>query len=153
MKKIICLLVATVFLMTAGLSWAQDKRGSAAMAKIMVENGEKYIKEHGLQAAIKEFNKTEGPFIKDDLYLTIIDFNGIVKANKNKAAIGKSRWDFQDPDGKYFVRELIQVAKAKGVGWVDFKHTHPKTKKTEQKTSYVKKVPGANMIIACGAYK
>ena len=153
MKRIVCLLVTAVFLLTAGLVWAQEKRASAAMAKIWVEKAEKYVKDNGLKAAIDEFNKPAGPFIKDDLYISVISFDGkMVAFPKDHSKIGADRMNLKDPDGKMFIKEMINLAKTKGAGWVDYKYIHPTTKKTEQKTTYVKKIAD-NMLLACGAYK
>ena len=154
MKKVVCLCVAVVFLMTVGLVWAQEKRSSAAQARMWVEKADKYIKENGVKASIAEFNKPSGPFIKDDLYITVIDFNGVMKAMPIKREmVGVNRSSIKDPDGKFFIKEMANVAKTKGSGWVDYKYVHPKTKKTEQKTTFVKRIAGTDMYLACGAYK
>ncbi len=57
----------------------------------------------------------------------------------------------QDVDKKFFVQEAVQLAKAKGSGWVDYKWTNPTTKKVEAKSTYVKKVD--EIIFCCGIYK
>ena len=154
MKKIVCLIIAAVFLMTAGWVWAQEKRSSAAQAKIWVEKADKYVKENGVKAAIAEFNNPKGQFVKDDLFIMAIDFNGKIHAYPtNHKLVGRgSLQSSKDAEGKLFIKAMADVAKTKGVGWVDYKYLHPKTKKAEQKTSYVKKISD-NMFIACGAYK
>jgi cytochrome c len=59
----------------------------------------------------------------------------------------------KSPDGKFFAREFIQVAKTTGTGWVDYQWVNPQTKKIENKTSYVMRVPGMDVLIGCGIYK
>jgi signal transduction histidine kinase len=59
--------------------------------------------------------------------------------------------ELKDPDGKRFVYEAVELAKAKGSGWVDYRYTNPVKKKVEAKTTYVLKVD--DLILACGIYK
>ena len=172
MRRIGCWIIAGLFFMTATIAWAQgqsnldrmagslqkssgqEKRSSAAMAKIWVEKADKYVKEQGVKAAIAEFNKPDGLFVKDDLYITVIDFNGVMVAYpRNTKIIGQNQSGLKDVEGKFFIKEMAAVAKTKGFGWVDYKHPHPHTKAVEQKTTYVKRITGANMFLACGAHK
>lgn len=59
--------------------------------------------------------------------------------------------ELRDADGKYFVKELLEVAKSKGHGWVDYKWPNPVTTILDAKTTYVEKV--GNNVLACGVYK
>jgi signal transduction histidine kinase len=155
MKKRICCVVV-IFLMTAGLVWAQEKRGSAAQAKLMIDKGYEYVQKHGVKAAIAEFNKPDGKFIKDDLFIWVVDFDGVIHAyapnQKNVRKKDGLRLRLKDAEGKLFLKDMVTVAQTKGFGWVDYKYMNPKTKKIEQKTTYVKKMSD-NMLMACGAYK
>ena len=172
MRRIGYWIVAVMFFMTAAVAWAQgkpnldriagtlqksggqEKRSSAAMAKLWVEKADKYAKEHGVKAAIAEFNKPDGLFVKDDLYITVIDFDGVMVAYpRNTKIIGQNQSGLKDQEGKFFIKEMANVAKTKGFGWVDYKHPHPHTKAVEQKTTYVKRIAGTNMLLACGAHK
>ena len=53
--------------------------------------------------------------------------------------LGKNLTDSKDLDGKFFIKERIEVAKAKGSGWQDYKFTDPLTKNKELKTLYFEK--------------
>jgi len=65
--------------------------------------------------------------------------------------IGKSVTDAIDFDGKPYGQEILDVAKTKGSGWVDYKFTDPMTKKLADKSLYVLKVD--DVILGCGVYK
>ena len=56
-----------------------------------------------------------------------------------------------DADGKFFFRERIETAKAKGKGWQDYKFTNPLTKTIEEKRTYFEKYE--DVIVAGGVYK
>jgi methyl-accepting chemotaxis protein len=62
-----------------------------------------------------------------------------------------NRLESKDPDGKFFIKEIIHTAVASGSGWVDYKYSNPKTGKVEAKASYVELVDG--MVVGCGIYK
>jgi cytochrome c len=49
---------------------------------------------------------------------------------------------------------MIAVARsAKAAGWVDYEWTHPATKKIEDKTSYIQRVPGQDAYVGVGIYR
>lgn len=154
MKKSFFALFAVIpLLLLTGVAWAQDQRGSAAEAKLLVDKGYQYIQANGLQKAVAEFMKPSGPFRKKDLYISIADFKGnLVCYPPKKASIGKNALFQKDADGSSIVQKIIDAAKTKGSGWVDYVWLHPQTGKKEQKTTYLKKISD-NMVMYCGAYK
>jgi len=65
--------------------------------------------------------------------------------------IGKDLIELTDADGKFFVKERIEIAKTKGKGWQNYKFSNPSTKKIEDKTAYIEKYE--DFIVGSGAYK
>ena len=87
-----------------------------------------------------------------DLYISVYDMNGnVVSHPYNKGLIGKNLINIQDPDGKMFIKEFVDKAAKSPSGYVEYKYTHPQTKKVEPKTAYFERV--GNLIIQVGAYK
>lgn len=145
------ILIAVLITFIAGISFAAT-RGTPDQAKAMVEEAISYYNAKGHDAALAEFSKPDGKFIKGDLYIFAIDLNGLTLAHgANQKLIGKSLLEVKDADGKFFMKEMIEVAKSKGKGWVDYKWTNPESKKIEPKTSYIIKVK--DLFLGCGAYK
>jgi signal transduction histidine kinase len=70
----------------------------------------------------------------------------------NAALIGKNLIDLKTADGQFLVKNLVDIAKTKGSGWIDYKWPHPQTKKTESKRAYVVKIPGYDGLIGAGCY-
>jgi signal transduction histidine kinase len=149
MKKILVMMVAGIFLMgVAGAAQAS----TAAEATALVDKAIAFYKANGKEKAFAEFNNQKGQFVKGDLYIFIWDLTGKVLAHgANEKLIGKDVSQLKDVDGKLFVQEGVELAKAKGSGWVDYKWTNPTSKKVEAKSTYVKKVD--DIIFACGIYK
>jgi len=149
LKKVAIVLVLCLFVVAPV---SAQQRGTPAEAKAMVEKAIAYIKANGQEKAFAEINNPRGTFVDRDLYLTVIDMNGVCVARGfDPSLLGKNLTDSKDLDGKFFIRERIEVAKAKGSGWQDYKFTDPLTKKKELKTLYFEKY--GNIIVGCGAYK
>lgn len=151
----------TTFLKTALLAllavtstaFAQE-RGTPSEAKTLLDQAVAYVKTAGTEKAFADFSEKGGKWQNKDLYVFVIKFDGITAAHgANKALVGKSLLDLKDPDGKFFIKEMIEVAKGKGAGTVDYSFTDPQTKKMSPKTSYVAHVPGYDGVMGVGAYK
>ncbi|HOP85105.1 MAG TPA: methyl-accepting chemotaxis protein [Syntrophorhabdaceae bacterium] len=127
-------------------------RGTAQEAEELLHQAIKYYKTHGKEKAFKEFNDRQGQFVKKDLYIFVQDENGKLFVNPfNTALLGKSCFELKDAEGKYFVKEMINTAKKKGSGWVDYKWMDPTTGKVSLKSAYCLKVD--DYIFSCGIYK
>jgi cytochrome c len=146
-----------VIALTIGLvgvfSGLASARGTAEEAKSLVEKAAAFYKASGKDATLKELSNASGQFVKGDLYVFAYGLtDGTVVAHPtNPKLIGKNMIDIPDPDGKLFRKEIWEVAKAKGSGWVDYKYLNPESKKVERKTTYCLKV--GDIILNCGAYK
>jgi cytochrome c len=149
MKKLLSLLAASFLL--AGTALAEE-RATPQDAEELVKTGIAYFKKHGAEKAFKEFQNKNGPFVYKDLYLALYDTSGkCVAHGADPARVGKSFLDAKDPDGKPFIKERIDVVKASGKGWQDYKFKNPATGKVEQKTSYFEL--SGDVIFTAGAYK
>jgi len=138
----------------AAPAWAQKtEHGSADEAVAMVQQVIASIKANGKDKTLAEVNNTaSGKFRDRDLYVTINDLGGKNLAHgANPKMQGKDLIDLKDADGKYFMRERIELAKTKGKGWQDYKFVNPVSKQIEPKSMYFEKYD--DMIINCGIYK
>jgi len=150
MKRVLMIALAVGFVI--GLVFASGAVASQKDAKALVEKAAAFAKANGKDTAIKEINLAKGQFDKGELYVFAYDMSGKIIAHpKNPKLIGKDLLNVPDPDGKMFRKEIVDVAKTKGTGWVDYRYTNPETKKIEAKTTYVLKVD--DMILCCGTYK
>lgn len=132
----------------AGLSHASEKD----KAKDLVKHAAAYVKYQGKGKALAEIGKAKGSFDKGELYVFAYDLQGVMIAHpKNPALVGKNLIDVPDSEGKLFRKEIVERAKTKGSGWVDYKYLNPETNDLEDKTTYLLKV--GDIILCCGAYK
>jgi len=152
MKMISALSVMmTLFAFSATLFGAEVTEKDA---NAMLEKGLKYLKANGKEKAFAAFQDTTSEFVKGELYIFVYDFNGVCLAHGQKPKlVGKNRLDVEDVNGKKYIKELVDLAKTKGTGSVDYMFQNPETKKIEPKTSFFKVAPGSDFFLACGIYK
>jgi signal transduction histidine kinase len=120
----------------------------------MVNRGVEFANANGADALIADTNKIgKGQFIDRDLYLLAVDLNKCTFAahGNNPRVHGVSGLQSKDVNGKLFIVEMMNVGKAAGSGWVDYKWHHPVTNEIGVQSSYVRKV--GDVIVICGIYK
>jgi cytochrome c len=138
-------------LLIAGIAYAQGK-GTASEAKALLSRAVAYYKANGKDKAFAAFNNTKGKFVRSDLYLYVINLKGDVLSHGADAKlIGEHLIDLKDAVGKKFIKAIIDNAKVKNKGAMDYKWTNPQTSKIEQKSTFFEKV--GDVIIICGYYK
>lgn len=153
MKQKLMIMVAVLFF---GMVCTATAAGTMDDAKALVDKALAFIKANGLEKAIAEVNgNPKGQLSKDDLYVVIQDFKGVILAHGgNPKLVGQNHFDVKDPSGKFFVREQVEVAKTKsGGGMVDLVWTNPATKKVQPKTNFVKKIEGKDIMVMAGVFK
>lgn len=135
-------------LVLAGLVAAAPKDDATAL----VAEAAKFLKANGKEKALQEMNKPDGKWVKGELYVFAYDFQGVIVAHpKNAKLVGKNMLEVPDVDGKLFRKDIIEAAKTKGSGWVDYKYKNPESGKMEEKTTYLLK--SGDVILCCGIYR
>jgi cytochrome c len=133
---------------------APGAKGTAAEAQAMVDKAIAFIKKNGREKGFAEINNKSGQFTDRDLYVFVYDMKGKVLAHgSNAKLIGKDVLELRDVDGKYYVKERVEMM-SKGPdakGWQDYKYMNPVSRQIEQKSAYLHRYE--DMIIGCGIYK
>jgi len=120
---------------------------------LFVEKAAEYLKSASDGKKVyEEMSDPHGRFVKGDLYIFVNTIEGVTEAHgQNPKLVGKEMHELKDADGKVFIREISEVAKTKGKGWVDYKWINPVTGKILEKTTYCQRV--GDVYIGCGIYK
>jgi signal transduction histidine kinase len=152
MKRVIGFFLVAAMMGLGSFQAVAAEKGTAAEAEAMIQKAIDYYKANGKEKTLAEISNPNGQFVKGDLYIFVWDMQGVVIAHgANSKLIGKNMSQIKDVDGKQFVHEGVELAKAKGKGWVDYKWSNPTTQKVEAKSTYVVKVD--DMVFCCGIYK
>ena len=151
MKKGIIVTMIIGLIGLCALVGLSDASGKDA-AKSLVKKAAAYVKYQGKEKAIAEINKPRGMFDKGELYVFAYDLQGVMVAHpKNPTLIGQNLIAVPDNDGKLFRKEIVEKAKNRGSGWVDYVYLNPETNELEHKTTYLQKA--GDIILCCGAYR
>jgi cytochrome c len=152
MRKL-AVLVAAVMMMVFG-SVVVAHAVTADEAKAMTEKAVAFWKANGKEKAIAEFNNQKGQFVKGDLYVFVNEFGGAIVANGgNPKLVGQNHLELKDPSGKLFNKEMVEVAKTKGSGWIDYVWTNPISKKVQPKSAWIQRIEGTDSYLGCGYWK
>ncbi|MBI1922487.1 MAG: cache domain-containing protein [Geobacter sp.] len=152
MKKVVSFMLAVCFAVGITGGSVAAERATAREAEAMVKKAVAYIKANGKDKAFAEFNNHNGKFTIKDLYITVYGMNGKCLAHgQNAKMVGKDLIELKDADGKFLIKDRMEIAKSKGKGWQDYKYTNPLTKTIEEKRTYFEKYE--DIVVAGGVYK
>ena len=107
------------------------------------------------RAALAALYDPTGPYLAKDAYIWVNDLNGVELANPPFRSLeGRSLLDMQDANGKYVYREMIQLIRTRGDGWVDYVWPKPGDSVPSQKSAYVHgaRLGDQVVVVGCGVY-
>ncbi|MFZ4535289.1 diguanylate cyclase domain-containing protein [Propionivibrio sp.] len=122
-------------------------------AQAMVRKAVDFYRRHGRERFIKECNDPRGEFRKGSLYAFAYDHDMTMRAHPVlPELVGQNLLDRKDwSGGKYFRKEIQDMAMSMGRGWVDYQYENPANKRIQPKSTYFERVD--DLIISAGAYK
>ena len=86
-------------------------------------------------------------------YFWVNDLNAVLIMHPIKPQlVGKNMYNFKDKEGNQLFKDMVDVCKAKGEGYVHYVWPKPGFDKPVPKISYVKLIPGWNWIVGSGIY-
>lgn len=140
-------------LVASGTAGAVSEFGSRDEAVAMVHRAQEMFKKLGPEGTFQAVKRKAPGTIDRDLYVYILDMNGIVMANGAIATMttGTNLYNARDQNGKYFVREKLDICRASQHGWVDFRFLNPATQTIEDKSSYIERM--GDYCVAVGIYR
>lgn len=134
------------FSSTSAHAWATEKEALALLNEAVAD-----IQAKGKDSALKEFNDPKGKFVKGELYVFAFDMEGNYLANgQNPGLVGKPARNIVDVAGNPVVATMLDIAKNKGEGEVEYMWLNPKVNKLQRKMSHIKVVDG--VIVGVGHY-
>ena len=152
MRHFTAALITTAAALCGAAAHAAAGGATEADATAMVKKGVAFVKDSGKDKGYAEITSKAGQFRHEDLYLVVYGLDGTVLAHgANEKMIGKNLIELKDVDGKAFVKERVEMAKAKPSFWQDYKFTNPENKKIEPKAMYCERLD--ETVVCGGIYK
>ncbi|BAL23879.1 cache domain-containing protein [Azoarcus sp. KH32C] len=127
-------------------------RASADDARGMLTRAVDLVKKDGAAKAAASFNDRQGAFVKDDLYVFMVNMDsGKFEAmGMNPALSDTDARGLHDAEGHALVAEMIDKLKSAEDATVEYVWRNPVTNRVEKKRSYVHRV--GNSLVGVGHY-
>ena len=114
----------------------------------------KQIEAHG-EAAFPLLRDPAGPFLAKDAYVFVDDMNGVEVVNPAFPSLeGQDLLNVKDTRGVYIVREMQELARTRGSGWIDYMWPRPGDRVSTQKSAFVSRARRGEQswVVGCGVY-
>ena len=147
MKTFLIGAIFTALPLAGAMAAAPSKDEVVAVVKKAVE----FYRANGKDKALVEFNKKDGLFAQGEDYVDVHDVSGMCLAHPiSPAKVGLNRLDQSDSAGKFYIKDLVEAAKQKPSGWIEYVMKNPTTGKLQDKTAYWEVHDG--LIFKAGTY-
>lgn len=151
MKRVLGALLGGIVALSSPAFAAGDK-GTAEEAVALVKKVIATINSEGKDKTFAAINTKDPRFIDRDLYAFAYDLEANCLAHgSNPKMVGRNTIDTQDTDGKFYIKERMELAKKGQPFWQDYKFPNPVTKMIEPKSAYCER--SADNLICVGIYK
>ena len=150
----ITILIAMAVLALCSLKASAAEYASREEAVALVRRTIALIKRDGIDAIVKAVNDKDQRFRDRDLYVFIHDLRvpgKLIAHGTNIKLTQENNINYQDQNGKYFVREQIEIGKTKGSGWVDYRIANADKTAIADKSAYVERI--GDYMVGVGVYK
>jgi len=119
---------------------------------VYVDEALQFAQENGKEKALEVYNDPEGNFTREERYIFAYDYDGQNLALPHQPElVGTNRIDAQDPNGVYFIQQVIDVAKM-GNGSLYYIYPDPSRNMADRlKLSYVVDIDGT-WFLGSGIY-
>lgn len=151
MKRVLVAMIGAL-LTVSSPSFAAGDKGSADEAVALVKKVIAAMKAEGKDKVYAAITAKDPRFVDRDLYAFAYDEAANCLAHgSNPKLVGRNTIDTQDTDGKYYIKERMELFKKGKPFWQDYKFPNPTTKMIEPKSAYCE--PAENNLICVGIYK
>jgi len=128
------------------------RQGTADEAYALVHQAMDHVRAVGYDRAAEDFHNLSGPFVDRDLYIFVIDREGVYRVmGLDRAKVGTRVHDAPGIDAEQFMADIWHRAE-QGGGWVEYNIVNPATGQVRAKSSYVEPLSD-RLVLGCGAYR
>ena len=133
----------------AAAAFAPANAATPEDAQAMAEKAAAFVKSDG-EKAFSVISDPNGPYHQGEVYVTVLDRQGVVRATLNPKLIGVNMWEATDPDGVKFSQLPWTATEKSETAWIQYKFTNPESKKIEPKKAWVHRV--GDYVVFSGVY-
>lgn len=128
------------------------ERATPREAKALFDQAVKYMAANGPEKAFSAFNDRKGAFVKKDLYVFVIDQQGVYRANGvlPDTLVGLNVLETRDAAGKPLFHQMLDAVKSDAEAKVDYVWLNRKDNKVEPKTTFLHR--DGDYVLGVGYY-
>jgi hypothetical protein len=109
----------------------------------MVKRAQGTFRVAGAVATFTAINNQSDGFVDRDLYAFVYDLCGVSVAHGAHAElVGRNLIRLRDHGGRRPIHDMIEVARAEGSGWIEFRVINPMTNRIEARSAYLERMEG-----------
>lgn len=128
------------------------ERSDAKQATALLERAVDYLQKNGPEKSFGVFNDRKGAFVNNEYYVFTVGLDGVMYASGGASSglVGLNVLDLRDAAGKPFIRDMLELAKTKDSGIIEYRWLNHVDNRIENKTSQFRKV--GDYIVCVGYY-
>ncbi|HTY65324.1 MAG TPA: cache domain-containing protein [Alphaproteobacteria bacterium] len=149
MLKTLARMAIAAVVLAASAALVQAQAATPDDAKAMAEKAAALVAAEG-DKAFPKISDPNGAFHQGEVYVTVLDRQGVVRATLNPKLIGVNMWESVDPDGVKFTQLPWTATEKSETAWIQYKFTNPESKKIEPKKAWVHRV--GEYVVFSGVY-
>ncbi|MBS1158860.1 MAG: hypothetical protein H6R15_1279 [Proteobacteria bacterium] len=144
--------LAGLLMLAAGSLANAAEHATPREARALFDQAVKYLQANGPEQAWSAFNNKKGPFVKKDLYVYVIDRQGVYVANgaAPDSLIGLKVLDTVDAAGEPLFRQMIAVTEKQEEASIRYVWLNRKSNRVEPKVAWVHR--DGEYILGVGYY-
>ena len=128
------------------------ERSDARQATALLERAVDYLQANGPEKSLAAFNDRKGTFVSGQYYVFAIGLDGTLHASGGPSSglVGLNVRDLRDAAGKPFIGDMLEQAKTRQSGSIEYQWINPADNHLETKTDQFRKV--GDYIVCVGYY-
>lgn len=133
-------------------SGAEHARSTSREAQALLQKAGKYLEANGPEKAFAAFNNRSGPFVHKDLYVFVIDQQGVYQANGAAPAtlVGLNVLETKDAAGNPLFHNMLDAVKNQADAQVRYVWLDRATNKVEPKVTFLHR--SGDYVLGVGYY-
>jgi cytochrome c len=117
--------------------------GTPDEAMAMVKRAQGTFRMAGAAATFTAINNQSDGFVDRDLYAFVYDLHGVSVAHgAHVELVGRNLVRLRDQGGRRPIHDMIEIARAEGSGWIEFRVINPLTNRIEARSAYLERMDG-----------
>ena len=128
------------------------ERSDIKRAATLLDQASDYFNKNGPEQSFVAFNQNKGPFVNHEFYVFVVGLDGVLYASGGASAVmvGTNVHDLHDAAGKPFINDMLEAAKTRDSGSVQYHWLNNYDHRVEIKTTEFRKI--GSYLVCVGYY-